>query len=62
MCEIIILIGVIHIIINVEKKYNLVFTVESEGKAKVFSGQEPLSGESTTAECGANYQLLAVIY
>ena len=29
---------------------------------KVFYGQEPLSGESTTTECGFNYQLLAVIY
>ena len=28
---------------------------------KVFYGQEPLSGESTTTECGVNYQLLAVI-
>ena len=28
---------------------------------KVFYGQEPLSGESTTKECGVNYQLLAVI-
>ena len=31
-------------------------------KGKVFYGQEPPSGESTTAECGVNYQLLAVIY
>ena len=30
-------------------------------KVKVFYGQEPPSGESTTAECGVNYQLLAVI-
>ena len=30
-------------------------------KCKVFYGQEPPSGESTTTECGANYQLLAVI-
>ena len=29
---------------------------------KVFYGQEPPSGESTTTECGLNYQLLAVIY
>ena len=28
----------------------------------VFYGQEPPSGESTTTECGVNYQLLAVIY
>ena len=27
----------------------------------VFYGQEPPSGESTTTECGVNYQLLAVI-
>ena len=32
------------------------------GKGKVFYGQEPPSGESTTTECGFNYQLLAVIY
>ena len=37
------------------KKYKLV-------KGKVFYGQEPRSGESTTTECGFNYQLLAVIY
>ena len=30
--------------------------------SKVFYGQEPPSGESTTTECGLNYQLLAVIY
>ena len=29
---------------------------------KVFYGQEPPSGESTTTECGFNYQLLAAIY
>ena len=28
---------------------------------EVFYGQEPPSGESTTTECGVNYQLLAVI-
>ena len=33
----------------------------SKGKGKVFYGQEPPSGESTTTECGVNYQLLAVI-
>ena len=32
------------------------------GKAKVFYGQKPPSGESTTTECGFNYQLLAVMY
>ena len=30
-------------------------------KGKVFYGQESPSGESTTTECGVNYQLLAVI-
>ena len=29
---------------------------------KVFYGQEPPSAESTTTECGVNYQLLAVMY
>ena len=33
-----------------------------KGKDKVFHGQEPPSGESTTTECGFNYQLHAVIY
>ena len=31
-------------------------------KGKVFYGQEPPSGKSTTTECGVNYQLLAVMY
>ena len=31
-------------------------------RVKVFYGQVPPSGESTTTECGFNYQLLAVIY
>ena len=31
-------------------------------KGKAFYGQEPRSGESTTTECGFNYQLLAVIH
>ena len=30
-------------------------------KGKVFYGQEPPSGESTTTECGVNHQLLTVI-
>ena len=30
-------------------------------KGKVVYGQEPPRGESTTTECGFNYQLLAVI-
>ena len=29
---------------------------------KVFHGHQPPSGESTTTECGVNYQLLAVKY
>ena len=33
----------------------------SVGKGNVFYGQEPPSGESTTTECGVNYQLLAVM-
>ena len=33
-----------------------------KGKSKVFYGQEPPSGESTTTECGVNYPLLAVMY
>ena len=33
----------------------------NKGKGKVFYGQEPPSGESTTTECTVNYQLLAVI-
>ena len=33
-----------------------------KGKGKVFYGQEPPNGESTTTECGFNYQLLEVIY
>ena len=33
----------------------------SKGKGKVFYGQEPPSGESTTTEYGVNYQPLAVI-
>ena len=31
-------------------------------EVKVFYGQEPPSGESTTTQCGVNYQLLAVMY
>ena len=30
-------------------------------EGKVFYGQEPPNGESTTTECAVNYQLLAVI-
>ena len=32
-----------------------------KGKGKVFYGQQPPSGESTTTECGVNHHLLAVI-
>ena len=35
---------------------------KSKVKGKIFYGQEPPSGESTTTECWFNYQLLAVIY
>ena len=31
-------------------------------KAKLFYGQKPPSGESTTTDCEVNYQLLAIIY
>ena len=31
-------------------------------KGEVFYSHEPPSGESTTTECGVNYQLLVVIY
>ena len=37
------------------------FYIKYEGKGKVFYDQGPPSGESTTTECGVNYQLLAVI-
>ena len=36
--------------------------IVNKGKGKVFYGQEPPSGESTTTECVFNYQLFAVIY
>ena len=38
------------------------FGTNERKNGKVFDGQEPPSGESTTTECGFNYQLLAVIY
>ena len=41
-------------------KFNDSFSLQS--KCKVFYGQEPRSGESTTTECGFSCQLLAVIY
>ena len=34
----------------------------SKGKGKVFYGQEPPSGESTTTESWVNYQLLSVMH
>ena len=39
---------------NIDHKYQ----VRDKGKGKVFYGQEPPSAESTTTECGFNYQLL----
>ena len=46
--------------INFVKAFKSVDRVK-EGKGKVFYGKEPPSGESTTTECGFNYQQLAVI-
>ena len=48
-------------------KHNIILCVAHvckplKSKGKVFYGQEPPSRESTTTECGFNYQLLAVIY
>ena len=37
------------------------FTFLQKSKGKVFYGQKPPSGESTTTECGVNFQLLLVI-
>ena len=39
-----------------------ILVMHTDDLGKVFYGQEPPSGESTTTECGFNYQLLAVIY
>ena len=39
-----------------------VILMVSKGKGKVFYGQEPPSGESTTTESGVNYQLLSVMH
>ena len=47
-------VGRIHMILNGEP-------LQKDKNGKVFYGQEPPSGESTTTECGVNYQLLAVI-
>ena len=41
---------------------NMLINIASRQLSKVAYGQEPPSGESTTTECGVNYQLLAVIY
>ena len=38
-----------------------VASVSVKVKGKVFNGQEPFSKESTSSECGVNYQLLAVM-
>ena len=35
--------------------------ISAKVKAKVFYGQKPPSGESTTTECWVNYQLLIVM-
>ena len=35
--------------------------LKGKGNGKVFNGQEPLTGESTTTVRGVNYQLLAVM-
>ena len=43
-------------------EHNVLSTKIISTKCKVFYGQEPPSGESTTTECGFNYQLLVVIY
>ena len=55
MCILIIFVLILNIKITGS---NVLF---NKGKSKVFYGQEPPSGESTTTECGFNYQLLAVI-
>ena len=39
-----------------------IYKKRKKGKGKVLYVKEPPSGESTTTECGVNYQLLAVIY
>ena len=54
--------------INLPQSNTELFTLHTEiiigsgkkVKGKVFYGQEPPCGESTTTECGVNYQLLAV--
>ena len=46
---------------NVYKLSILIVKSFIKVNGKVVYGQEPPSGESTTTECGFNYQLLAVI-
>ena len=46
---------------NLPAVHQLYQTIFIKKGGKVFNGQEPPSGESTTTECGVNYQLLAVI-
>ena len=45
-----------------KKIYHRKIVYHHNKEGKVFYGQEPPSGESTTTECGVNYQLLPVIY
>ena len=47
---------------NILRTFATIFQYHIIFKGKVFYDQEPPSGESTTTECGFNYQLLAVIY
>ena len=47
--------------VNTIATINIFCMSNIKGKGKVFFSQEPPSGESTTTECGVNYQLLAVI-
>ena len=42
--------------------YTKMMLVSIKVKGKVFYGQEPSSGESTTTESGVNYQLLSVMH
>ena len=49
-------------ITSVEQNENINIIHKYYKQGKVFYGQEPPSGESTTTECGFNYQLLTVMY
>ena len=51
----------IHTINNVTCMCTVSHIYNIKVKGKVFYGQEPPSGESTT-ECGVKYQLLTVMY